>query len=421
MVITRDPALTTEAFIGRTHALNWLRNKLSAMQHCNLIGEPRIGKTSLLAQVKAQKLAGDATYIWVRLVEATDRQAVGFWHFLTNCVAETVALSAPEASELTDYFDWLEEVLEEEIEGNGRSFIFLLDDFDLLDLKSRDLDWLRALATRYQEKLAFVITSTNSLVSHTRKLIGDVSPLTNIFHNLQLSLFQNDEAQALIETLAPSLSSQQRQTLLQEAGHYPELLKIGCSYALDGIEEIGIELRLDEQVSWLCEQLWQRRTDDEKEFLRLFMQNAQEDMLRLRQLERLGLLHKQVDGTYQLFSFVFAFWLADMFRQEAGETTLPSPPVPLLVHQAGSRLVQMGNRQEKLTPLENRLLAYLHEHVNRVCTIQELLDNVWGANRTDSVVEKAINRLRQKVEEDPKRPRYILSARGEGYLLRLGS
>jgi DNA-binding response OmpR family regulator len=82
-------------------------------------------------------------------------------------------------------------------------------------------------------------------------------------------------------------------------------------------------------------------------------------------------------------------------------------------------MVLVGEEEIHLTQLENRLISYLIQHKNEVCTIEELLDAVWGAEKTRSVVEKAINRLRTKIEHDPKRPRFILSARGEGYLLRL--
>ena len=44
--------------------------------------------------------------------------------------------------------------------------------------------------------------------------------------------------------------------------------------------------------------------------------------------------------------------------------------------------------------------------------------NLVGAGKTRSVVEKGVSRLREKIEADPKRPRYLLSAWGEGYLLR---
>jgi hypothetical protein len=89
-----------------------------------------------------------------------------------------------------------------------------------------------------------------------------------------------------------------------------------------------------------------------------------------------------------------------------------------IIHMPEEKKAVMGEKQVYLTPLENRILSYLMEHANKVCTTEELLENVWGAGRSRSAVEKGVSRLRIKIESDPARPRYILSAWGEGYLLR---
>ncbi len=53
----------------------------------------------------------------------------------------------------------------------------------------------------------------------------------------------------------------------------------------------------------------------------------------------------------------------------------------------------------------------------RVLSIAELLELVWGKDvfLTDRVVYTHINNLRGKIEEDPSRPRFIVSVRGAGY------
>ncbi|MCA9925463.1 MAG: winged helix-turn-helix domain-containing protein, partial [Anaerolineales bacterium] len=109
----------------------------------------------------------------------------------------------------------------------------------------------------------------------------------------------------------------------------------------------------------------------------------------------------------------------DEMITEPGETVVQPPEEPTFDYIPASRTVRLSSGEEvRLTPLENRLLVYFLEHVNTVCTIDELLANVWGPNKSRGVVEKGVNRLRVKIEQDPKRPRFILSARGEGYLLR---
>ncbi len=75
-----------------------------------------------------------------------------------------------------------------------------------------------------------------------------------------------------------------------------------------------------------------------------------------------------------------------------------------------------GDRVE-LTSTEMRLLFYLAENAGHVLSHQQLLQKVWGPEYVDNMdyTKLYIWRLRQKIEEDPKNPRYILTARGIGY------
>ncbi|MBM3747763.1 MAG: response regulator transcription factor [Acidobacteria bacterium] len=70
-----------------------------------------------------------------------------------------------------------------------------------------------------------------------------------------------------------------------------------------------------------------------------------------------------------------------------------------------------------LTATEFKLLRAFVEHRGRVLSIPQLLDLVWGKEMflTDRVVYTHVNNLRGKIEEDPSRPRFIVSVRGAGY------
>jgi len=71
----------------------------------------------------------------------------------------------------------------------------------------------------------------------------------------------------------------------------------------------------------------------------------------------------------------------------------------------------------ELTPKEYEILRFLIRHRGEVVTRDQLLDQVWGYDNypTTHTVDNHILKLRQKVERDPARPRYILSIYGEGY------
>jgi len=81
--------------------------------------------------------------------------------------------------------------------------------------------------------------------------------------------------------------------------------------------------------------------------------------------------------------------------------------------------VRVGNRVVNLTPTEFQLLSALIQDSGRTVNHDTLLRRVWGAeysNRRD-YLKLYIWYLRQKIEEDPRNPRYVISERGQGYRL----
>jgi two-component system, OmpR family, KDP operon response regulator KdpE len=71
----------------------------------------------------------------------------------------------------------------------------------------------------------------------------------------------------------------------------------------------------------------------------------------------------------------------------------------------------------QLRPTEFRLLYHLASNPGVVMTHETLLSRVWGPEYRDAshYVRLYINYLRQKLEDDPANPRYILTERGVGY------
>jgi DNA-binding response OmpR family regulator len=88
-----------------------------------------------------------------------------------------------------------------------------------------------------------------------------------------------------------------------------------------------------------------------------------------------------------------------------------------LVIDVSKRTVAADGKSIALTAKEFDLLLQFARHPGRVYTRLELLNEVWGYGYEgyEHTVNSHINRLRAKLEEDPARPRYILSVRGVGY------
>ncbi len=73
-----------------------------------------------------------------------------------------------------------------------------------------------------------------------------------------------------------------------------------------------------------------------------------------------------------------------------------------------------------LTGTEYRLLYHLVRNAGRVMTHEALLARVWGREYTDEIsyLKSYVSRLRNKLEQDPHRPDYILTEYGVGYWFR---
>jgi two-component system KDP operon response regulator KdpE len=82
-----------------------------------------------------------------------------------------------------------------------------------------------------------------------------------------------------------------------------------------------------------------------------------------------------------------------------------------------ARRVVAGGKLVQLTATEYKLLAYLLANAGRVVTYEQILEHVWGGGCQDSAdyVHVYVWHLRQKLEQYPRRPTYLLTERGVGY------
>jgi two-component system KDP operon response regulator KdpE len=81
------------------------------------------------------------------------------------------------------------------------------------------------------------------------------------------------------------------------------------------------------------------------------------------------------------------------------------------------RLVTVDGRRVQLTPNEFDLLRVLAQNEGKLMTHPTLLREVWGpAYGTEShYLHVYVSQLRRKLEDDPSRPRYLLTEPGAGY------
>ncbi|MCL2684727.1 MAG: response regulator transcription factor, partial [Synergistaceae bacterium] len=72
-----------------------------------------------------------------------------------------------------------------------------------------------------------------------------------------------------------------------------------------------------------------------------------------------------------------------------------------------------------LTPKENELLKYFAAHPGKVISRETLLEAVWDIDPDSDITTRSVDthvaRLRQKIEENPSDPKFLLTAHGAGY------
>ncbi|MEL6980723.1 MAG: response regulator transcription factor, partial [Pseudomonadota bacterium] len=114
-------------------------------------------------------------------------------------------------------------------------------------------------------------------------------------------------------------------------------------------------------------------------------------------------------------------------RANAAPATTRSRPIPL----GGARFdaergeLWRGEEEVRLTTAEVAMMRLLAQRVNQPVSRAELLAEMWSdgaaAGEADAAQERAVDvqitRLRRKVEETPKTPRFIKTVRGAGYML----
>jgi DNA-binding response OmpR family regulator len=112
---------------------------------------------------------------------------------------------------------------------------------------------------------------------------------------------------------------------------------------------------------------------------------------------------------------------------ESEPVTEPQPPDVITI---GGRTIDFSSLELRtptqtvhLTLMEADLLRYLFKHQGRVVSRKAMLEDVWGLREdTDTrAIDNFIVRLRKYIEDEPNKPKYLLTVRGVGYRLQVSS
>ena len=111
-------------------------------------------------------------------------------------------------------------------------------------------------------------------------------------------------------------------------------------------------------------------------------------------------------------------------------TTLSSTPSSDAVYEAGAlvindelKKVTVDGEEVKLTPIEYNILLLLMKNKGKVFSISQIYEEIWNeeAIGADNTVAVHIRHIREKIEINPKEPRYLKVVWGVGYKIEAGA
>ncbi|UJL46379.1 response regulator transcription factor [Virgibacillus sp. NKC19-16] len=114
---------------------------------------------------------------------------------------------------------------------------------------------------------------------------------------------------------------------------------------------------------------------------------------------------------------------ANLRRQEVPDDAVKATKdivIGTLTVHPDAYVVSRNGVEIELTHREFELLHYLARHIGQVMTREHLLEIVWGYDYFGDVrtVDVTVRRLREKIEENPSNPMWLVTRRGVGYYLR---
>jgi hypothetical protein len=284
----RDP----DRFVGRTQEIRQIVGRLlsSAHESTSLVGERRMGKTSLLRYLATPEIAADLglspdryCVVYIDFQGLTDITPTRFWHRVLGRMAKSSRdpgiRPAIEAVQELDSFDLFDlEDLFEKLDERQRHVVLFLDEFEYVtqnpNFGADFFGGLRALAIHHN--LALVPATRRELIDlcHSEEIKG--SPFFNIFANVVLRPFTPQEVDELLARyLAASphtFTVEERDLVASLGGGNPHFVQM-AGYCMveaksQGLEGEALLARLaadfDQQADPHHRYLWSHSSDSEK-------------------------------------------------------------------------------------------------------------------------------------------------------------
>lgn len=413
-------------FVGRDREIDLIYGHVLAAQrgHVAISGPLGSGKSSLLhyvahpdVAVRYGAMAPSTTLLYVDVQSVTPFTFEAFWRRVARLVARTDGAAAAALAPLADapVLDLVAvELALDTLADVGGVLVLLLDEFEwamhagLPDEAAACRHFLAqtaSLARRNPRNIALVVATARPLHEATRDIAAwRGSPFATLFTSIVLKPLSSDHARRLLGFAASAdvaVDEADARLILELSGGHPTVVQAGA-FALvhgrrqgmsgpalhDAIRTAVADLHLDALAGTMVGGGW-------PDAPAALAAPPPFDAPR-------GAPDGQAAGA-------------------ASPAVGPDGAVPpgLWIDEPSGDVLVDGQRIDHLTALEFSLLTLLWRSPNRLCSKEDIIQQLWGAEAADTIddarVEKLVSRLRRKIEVAPGRPQYVRTVRGRGY------
>jgi uncharacterized protein len=282
--IHRKMICVSDSFFGRYQELDRIYSLIESAQQVSVVGDRRIGKSSLLycltlPEIQARYTQYDLSqhiFVYIDLLRCSKYTPEEFLRYLLlelrKVTQNQFKLTIPGRNFKVEHFSrTIDKVMDLD-----KKLVFLLDEFDYVSENERfDLDFfnfLRSIANN--SALSFITASTKSLLDLCDKSVIS-SPFFNIFNTLRLGALARDEALEVIRVpseLAGYSIRDDEEFILELAGTHPLLLQLACNLVFEArtsssqgsLDQQAIRAVFDQQVHDHFKYAWEALENEEQ-------------------------------------------------------------------------------------------------------------------------------------------------------------
>lgn len=423
--------------------------KLRARESCAVIGAASMGKSRLLqfllrADVRRHYLADAAAtmlLVWLDCNRMAEFTAWGLHELCLTGLIESCGEQPATSTLRANLTEWRKEAI---VTQNGLlaqryvelalqlicqeqrlQVCFILDEFDeaYRSLPPQALASLRALRDHHKYWLTYLLL----LRDHPQELRppDECEGFYELISRSVLGLHPYSEADSrrIIEQVVTRRSHELNRLmdkatldLLRLSGGHPGLL-IALIDALTQEPPLGETwdnwAHRQSKAREECRKLWQGLRREERTTLHQLAQGLDASIRERESLLLKGLIKAGSTATKVCF-------FSPLFQEYAAGQA-PTQGNALRVDRQTGIVWLNGASCQELTPKEFELLAYLYDHVDEICEVEQIITTLYPGDEAFRVdgnnIAALVRRVRGKIEPNPNVPRFLINVRGRGYKL----